>query len=67
MPANQATLSKLEAVLARLELVADKLGLAECSFKKGGTEADIQALVERLENVAGKLEQLKSGASGEGD
>ena len=67
MPANQATLSKLEAVLARLELVADKLGLAECSIKKGGTEADIQALVDRLENVAGKLEQLKSGASGEGD
>lgn len=66
MPANQATLSKLEAVLARLELVADKLGLAECSIKKGGTEADVQALVERLENVAGKLEQLKSGASGEG-
>lgn len=67
MPANQATLSKLEAVLARLELVADKLGLTECSIKKGGTEADVQALVERLENVAGKLEQLKSGASGEGD
>lgn len=67
MPANQATLSKLEAVLARLELVADKLGLAECSIKKGETEADVQALVERLENVAGKLEQLKSGASGEGD
>lgn len=67
MPANQATLSKLEAVLARLELVADKLGLVECSIKKGGTEADIQALVERLENVVGKLEQLKSGASGKGD
>lgn len=67
MPANQATLSKLEAVLARLELVADKLGRAECSIKKGGTEADVQTLVERLENVAGKLEQLKSGASGEGD
>lgn len=67
MPANQATLSKLEAVLARLELVADKLGLAECSIKKGRTEADVQTLVERLENVAGKLEQLKSGASGEGD
>lgn len=66
MPANQATLNKLEAVLVRLELVADKLGQAESSIQKGGSQADIQALVERLEKAAGKLEQLKSGKIGEG-
>ena len=58
MPANQATLDKLEAVLARLETVASKLGI-ESVPKKGGAQsaADIQALVERLEAAADKIEE----------
>ncbi|KAL9958008.1 hypothetical protein ACROYT_G034969 [Oculina patagonica] len=66
MPANQATLGRLEAVLARLEVVAAKLGV-EGSFKKGSSHsaADIKALVERLETAADKLEQ-QSALGGEG-
>lgn len=67
MPANQATVSKLEAVLARLEVVADKLGATESSVKKGSAQADIQSLVERLETAAGKLEQMQSASTGEGE
>lgn len=66
MPANQATLARLEAVLSRLEVVASKLGV-EGSFKKGSSRSasDIQALVERLENAANKLDQ-QSASGGEG-
>ena len=67
MPANQVTVSKLEAVLARLEVVADKLGATESSVKKGSAQADIQSLVERLETAAGKLEQIQSASTGEGE
>ena len=66
MPANQATLGRLEAVLARLETVAAKLGI-ESVPKKGSAQsaADIQALVERLEAVADKIEhQSTPGAAG---
>lgn len=67
MPANQATLGRLEAVLARLEVVAAKLGV-EGSFKKGNSQSssDIKALVSRLEAVADKLDQ-QSASGGEGD
>lgn len=67
MPANQATLGRLEAVLARLEVVAAKLGV-EGSFKKGSSQSasDIKALVERLEAAADKLEQ-RSASGGEGE
>lgn len=66
MPANQATLGRLEAVLARLEVVAAKLGV-EGSFKKGSSQSssDIKALVARLEAVADKLDQ-QSASGGEG-
>ena len=66
MPANQATLSRLEAVLARLETVATQLGI-ESVPKKGTvhTTADIKSLVERLEAAADKIEQQSSqGAEG---
>lgn len=65
MPANQATLGRLEAVLARLETVATKLGI-EGTPKKGSTQsaADIQALVGRLEAAADKIEQSTPGAEG---
>lgn len=67
MPANQATLGRLEAVLARLEVVAAKLGV-EGSFKKGSSQSssDIKALVARLEAVADKLDQ-QSASGGEGN
>lgn len=67
MPANEATLGRLEAVLARLEVVAAKLGV-EGSFKKGSLQSasDIKALVERLEAAADKLEQ-QSVSGGEGE
>lgn len=67
MPANQATLGRLEAVLARLEVVAAKLSV-EGSSKKGSLQSasDIKALVERLEAAADKLEQ-QSVSSGEGE
>lgn len=67
MPANQATLGRLEAVLARLETVATKLGI-EGTPKKGSAHsaADIQALVERLEAAADKIEQSTPGAEGSG-
>lgn len=66
MPANQATLSRLEAVLARLETVAAKLGI-ESVPKKGTAHstADIKLLVERLEAAVEKIEQQRSlGAEG---
>ena len=65
MPANQATVGRLEAVLARLETVAAKLGI-ESTPKKGSahSEADIRSLVERLEAAADKIEQQSSGAEG---
>lgn len=67
MPANQATLDRLEALLARLEVVAAKLGV-EGSFKKGSSQSasDIKVLVERLEAAADKLEQ-QSTSGGEGE
>lgn len=67
MPANQATMGRLEAVLARLETVAAKLGI-ESTPKKGSahSEADIRSLVERLEAAADKIEQQSSGAEGSG-
>lgn len=67
MPANQATLDRLEALLARLEVVAAKLGVEGC-FKKGSSQSasDIKVLVERLEAAADKLEQ-QSTSGGEGE
>lgn len=67
MPANQATLDRLEALLARLEVVAAKLDV-EGSFKKGSSQSasDIKVLVERLEAAADKLEQ-QSTSGGEGE
>ena len=68
MPTNQATLSRLEAVLARLEVVTVKLGVEGAFYKKGSSHsaADIKSLVERLEAAADKLEQ-QSALGGEGE
>lgn len=65
MPANQATLNRLEAVLARLETVAVKLGI-DSPAKRGHAQssADILSLVERLEAAADKIEQQSSGGVG---
>ena len=65
MPANQATLNRLEAVLARLETVAVKLGI-DSPAKRGHVQssADILSLVERLEAAADKIEQQSSGGVG---
>lgn len=60
MPANQATLDRLEAVLVRLETVAAKLGIGSVPTKGSArlrSVADIQALVERVEAVADKIER----------
>lgn len=67
MPANQVTLNRLEAVLARLETVAVKLGI-DSPAKRGHAQssADIQSLVERLEAAADKIEQQSSGGVGSG-
>lgn len=65
MPANQATLNRLEVVLARLETVAVKLGI-DSPAKRGHAQssADILSLVERLEAAADKIEQQPSGGVG---
>ena len=65
MPANQATLNRLEVVLARLETVAVKLGI-DSPAKRGHVQssADILSLVERLEAAADKIEQQFSGGVG---
>lgn len=65
MPANQATLNRLEVVLARLETVAVKLGI-DSPAKRGHVQssADILSLVERLEAAAAKIEQQSSGGVG---
>ena len=65
MPANQATLNRLEVVLARLETVAVKLGI-DSPAKRGHVQssADILSLVERLEAAADKIEQQSSGGVG---
>ncbi|CAH3018732.1 unnamed protein product [Porites evermanni] len=67
MPANQATLNRLEVVLARLETVAVKLGI-DSPAKRGHTQssADILSLVERLEAAADKIEEQSSGGVGSG-
>ena len=66
MTSNQATLNRLEAVLARLETVAAKLGV-EIVTKEGSlqSEADMWSLVRRLEVAADKIEQ-QSSPGGEG-
>lgn len=66
MTSNQATLNRLEAVLARLETVATKLGV-EIVTKEGSlqSEADMWSLVRRLEVAADKIEQ-QSSPDGEG-
>lgn len=65
MPANQATLNRLEVVLARLETVAVKLGI-DSPAKRGHVQssADILSLVERLEAAADKIEHQSSGGVG---
>lgn len=66
MPANEATLVKLEAVLTRLETVAARLGIEGVPKKgtSGHSRVDIQKLVERLEAAADKIEQQSSPGGG---